>query len=130
MGAATKAKKKTDNIAGTSKDGTAGLFASSYKADKNDDEGWSEVKTKPKAEKQPEETKDDENFVSQKNCRQQRWQTYWKRWGNDCSYQGRIWCRYRYPRTRLRQQSNCQRYSRCRRQRHLPYQGRNWGRCE
>jgi len=63
---ATKAKKKRDNISGTSKDGTTGLFASSYKADKNDDEGWSEVKTKPKTEKQPEETKDDENFVSQK----------------------------------------------------------------
>lgn len=64
--AAKKAKKKIDNISGTSKDGTAGLFASSYKADKNDDEGWSQVKTKPKAEKQVEETKDDENFVSQK----------------------------------------------------------------
>lgn len=61
---AKKAKKKIDNISGTSKDGTAGLFASSYKADKNDDEGWSQVKTKPKAEKQVEETKDDE--VSQK----------------------------------------------------------------
>ena len=64
--AATKTKKKIDTIAGTSKDGTAGLFASSYKAEKNDDEGWSQVKTKPKTEKPAEETKDDENFVSQK----------------------------------------------------------------
>jgi len=43
-----------------------GVFASSYKGQKNDDEGWSQVKSKPRAEKQIEETKEDENFVSQR----------------------------------------------------------------
>jgi len=55
----SKKKKKVDNIAGTTSNGTTGMFASSYKADKNDDEGWSEVKTKPKAEKPVAESKDE-----------------------------------------------------------------------
>jgi len=62
-----KKAKKADNIAGTSKEGTSGMFASSFKGDKNDDEGWSQVQTKAKVDKRVEEkTQDDENFVSQK----------------------------------------------------------------
>lgn len=64
---ATKAKKKADNIAGTAKDGSTGMFATSFKGDKNDDEGWEQVKTKPKAEKPVvEESKEDENLVTEK----------------------------------------------------------------
>lgn len=36
-------KKKKDNIAGTAKDGTLGLFASSFKGSKGDDDGWETV---------------------------------------------------------------------------------------
>lgn len=62
-----KTKKKVDNIAGTAKDGSAGMFATSFKGDKNDDEGWEQVKTKPKAEKPVvEESKEDENLVTEK----------------------------------------------------------------
>lgn len=62
-----KKGKKVDNIAGTSKDGTSGMFASSFEGDKHDHEGWSEVQTKAKAGKAVEEkTQDDENFVIHK----------------------------------------------------------------
>merc|ERR1712032_818291 len=64
---ATKSKKKVDNIAGTAKNGATGMFATSFKGDKNDDEGWEQVKTKPKAEKPVvEESKEDENLVTEK----------------------------------------------------------------
>lgn len=57
-----KKKTKVDNIAGTAKDGTTGVFASSFKAVKGDDEGW-EVKVAPakksrSPKKSSEETKD------------------------------------------------------------------------
>lgn len=63
-----KTKKKADNIAGTTNNGETGMFASSFKGDKNDDEGWEQVKTKPRAEKPvvEESKEDDENLVIEK----------------------------------------------------------------
>merc|ERR1712222_251074 len=47
--------------------GATGMFATSFKGDKNDDEGWEQVRTKPKAEKPVvEESKEDENLVTEK----------------------------------------------------------------
>lgn len=58
---AKKANKKgaaRDNIAGTAKDGTSGMFGASYSIDQSDDEGWNVVQNVDTKSRSPRKTQE------------------------------------------------------------------------